>query len=71
MKSGKPQVVGKPATSKEFLDHHRNSEEWPALSAGERGVGAPGGFAATVEIAHDDRVELGVERINSRDDMIG
>ncbi len=54
-----------------FLDRHRNPQKRPALSAGEGSVGGPRRFAAPLEIAHDDRIKLAVERLNACDDVIG
>ena len=54
-----------------FLDHHRHAEQRPSLAARQRRVGRLGGLAGAVEVAHHDGVELLIERLDARDDVVG
>ena len=50
-----------------LLDGHRQPEQRAPLAARKRGVGGIGGSARPVEIAHDDRVDLWIERLDAGD----
>ena len=48
-----------------FLDRHRQAEQRAALAARQRRVGGIGRGPRAVEIAHDDGVDLRVERLDA------
>jgi hypothetical protein len=53
-----------------LLNRHRQAEQWAALAFGESGVGSFGDRARPLEIAHDDSVDLPIERLDPRDRAI-
>ena len=64
---GWPQVVGRPATLNCSLTVIGRPSSGRRSPRAERCVGGIGGGARPVEIAHDDRVDLGVERLDAGD----
>jgi hypothetical protein len=66
-----PQVVGQAGDIEGFLDRDRQAEQRAALAAAERGVSRLRRVTGAVEIAHHDRIDFWIERLDASDDVIG